>query len=72
MLKRSLSVFGIVLLLSSSAFAGQSTTSPVPAGPHVQSKPVKAPRQKQRLKKHKKAKKPVTPPPSPAPPPPQQ
>jgi len=72
MLKRSVSVFGIVLLLSSSAFAGQGTTSPVPAGPHVQSKPVKAPKQKQRLKKHQKAKKPVTPPPSPATPPPQK
>ena len=73
MLKRSVSVFGMVLLFSSFAFAGQSTTSPVPAGPHVQSKPVKAPRQKQRLKKHQEAKKkPVAPPTSPATPPPQK
>jgi len=73
MLKRSASIFGIVLLFSSLAFGGQSTTSPVPAAPKVQSKPVKAPRQKQRLKKHQKqAKKPVTPPTSPATPPPQQ
>ena len=73
MLKRSASIFGIVLLFSSFAFGGQSTTSPVPAAPKVQSKPVKAPRQKQRLKKHKeRAKKPVTPPTSPIPPPPQK
>jgi hypothetical protein len=73
MLKRSVSAFAIVLLFSSFALAGQSTTTPVPAGPQVQSKPVKAPRQKQRLKKHKeRAKKPVTPPTSPATPPPQK
>ena len=73
MLKKSVSILGMVLLFSSFALAGQSTTSPVPAAPKVQSKPVKAPRQKQRLKKHQKqAKKPVTPPTSPATPPPQQ
>jgi len=73
MLKRLISAFGVALLFSSFALAGQSTTSPVPAGPQVQSKPVKAPPQKQRLKKHKeRAKKPVTPPTSPAPTPPQR
>ena len=73
MLKKSVNILGMVLLFSSFALAGQSTTSPVPAGPQVQSKPVKAPPQKQRLKKHKeRAKKPVTPPTSPVPPPPQK
>jgi hypothetical protein len=67
-LKKSLSLFGVVLLFSSMTVAAQSTTTPVPAAPKVQSKPAKAPPQKQRLKEsQKRGKKPATPPPSPPP-----
>jgi hypothetical protein len=70
MLNKSLAVLGFVVLANSFGFAAQSTTSPVPAGPRVQSVPAKAPHHKQRLKKHQqRAKKPVTPPTSPATPP---
>jgi hypothetical protein len=71
MLRKSLSLLGIALMLSSSGMLAQSTTSaPVPAAPREPSHLPKAPKHKQQLKKHKKtAKKPVTTPATPAAPP---